>query len=144
MRAFFDTSALVAVFYGDHPRHEVSMDAFLAYDRKQAACAAHSAAELYATLTRLPVRPRIGGDQAMLFIESLQRRLTLIALESDEYVRVLSDISTKQLTGGVVYDALIAACARKARATVLYTWNPRDFQRLNDEDGPEIRTPADR
>ncbi len=144
MRAFFDTSVLLPVFCGDHPRHEASLETFLAHDKKQAACAAHSAAELYATMTRLPVRPRIGGDQAMLFVESLQKRLTLISLESSEYLDMLSGISAKQLAGGIVYDALIAACARKAKASVLYTWNLRDFERLKVEDGPDIRTPADR
>ncbi len=144
MRAFFDTSVLASVFYGDHPGHEMSLEAFLAYGRKQAGCAAHSTVELYATMTRLPVRPRIGSDQVMLFIDGLPRRLTLVSLDSIEYLAMLSEISAKQLAGGIVYDALIAACARKAKASVLYTWNPRDFERLNVENGPDIRTPADR
>ena len=144
MKAFFDTSVLLAIYYGDHPRHEMSLEAFLSFDKKQAACAAHSAAELYATMTRLPVRPRIGSDQALLFIESLQKRLTLISLDSAEYLDMLSEISAKQLIGGIVYDALVAACARKAKASVLYTWNLRDFERLKFDNGPDIRTPADR
>jgi predicted nucleic acid-binding protein len=49
-----------------------------------------------------------------------------------------------ELAGGIVYDALIAACARKAGASVLYTCNPRDFQRLLREGGPAISTPANR
>ena len=48
------------------------------------------------------------------------------------------------LPGGIVYDALIAACARKVRAAVLYTWNLPDFERLDIANGPVIRTPADR
>jgi predicted nucleic acid-binding protein len=144
VKAFFDTSVLLPVFYGDHPCHEQSLETFLTYGKSETACAAHSAAELYATMTRLPVRPRIGADQAMLFIESLSRRVTMVCLESSDYLRMLSQAAEQQLTGGIIYDALIAACARKAGASVLYTWNPRDFQRLLIEGGPAIRTPAER
>jgi predicted nucleic acid-binding protein len=142
MKAFFDTSVLLPVFYGDHPRHEESLELFRIQHRKQTACAAHSAAELYSTLTRLPVRPRIEADQAMLFIESLRDRLTFVSLEGHEYLETISEISRMRLTGGIVYDALIAACARKVRAAVLYTWNPSDFERLQIDRGLAIRTPA--
>jgi predicted nucleic acid-binding protein len=99
---------------------------------------------LYSTLTRLPLRPRIEADQAMLFLESLRDRVTFVSLEGDEYLQTIAEISRRRLTGGIAYDALIAACARKARAAVLYTWNPADFERLNLAHSPMIRTPADR
>jgi predicted nucleic acid-binding protein len=144
MKAFFDTSVLLPVFYGDHPRHDESVAIFRAQGRRQTACAAHSAAELYATLTRLPLRPRIEADQAALFVDSLRERVTFVSLESEEYLDIISGISRLRLIGGIVYDALIAACARKVRAEVLYTWNPADFIRLKIADGPVIRTPAGR
>jgi predicted nucleic acid-binding protein len=144
MKVFFDTSVLLPVFYGDHPRHDESLEIFGAHSRKLAACAAHSVAELYATLTRLPLRPRIEADQAALFIESLRERVTLVSLESDEYLETIAEISRRRLTGGIVYDALIAACARKVRASLLYTWNPADFERLKMPHGPAITTPAAR
>ncbi len=31
-------------------------------------------------------------------------------------------------TGAIIYDALILACARKARAEVIYTWNVKHFR----------------
>ncbi|MEX2302934.1 MAG: PIN domain-containing protein [Bryobacterales bacterium] len=144
MKVFFDTSVLLPVFYADHPRHEESAAVFHAENKRQSACAAHSAAELYATLTRLPVRPRIAADQAMLFIKSLRERVTLVSLEGDDYFDTLLEISGRQLIGGVVYDGVIAACARKVRASVLYTWNPADFERLKLDHGPVIRTPDGR
>jgi predicted nucleic acid-binding protein len=144
MKVFFDTSVLLPVFYADHPRHEESLRVFRQQNKKQTACAAHSAAELYSTLTRLPLRPRIEADQAMLFLESLRDRVTFVSLEGDEYLQTIAEISRRRLTGGIAYDALIAACARKARAAVLYTWNPADFERLNLAHSPMIRTPADR
>jgi predicted nucleic acid-binding protein len=144
MKIFFDTSVLLPVFYADHPYHEASIEVFSTQGKKQAACAAHSAAELYSTLTRLPVRPRIGTEQEMLFVESLRERVSLVALDGAEYLETVSEVARRRLAGGIVYDALIAACARKFRAAVLYTWNPADFARLRMAHGPVIRTPADR
>ena len=40
-----------------------------------------------------------------------------------------------------MYDALIAACALKAEADVLYTWNIGHFLLLGDEVARKLRTP---
>ena len=42
--------------------------------------------------------------------------------------------------GGAVYDALIAACARKARVATLVTWDVGAFERFL-EDEPAVRAP---
>jgi predicted nucleic acid-binding protein len=34
------------------------------------------------------------------------------------------------VAGGAIYDALLAGCALKAKAEILYTWNVRHFQRF--------------
>ena len=68
-----DTSVLVAAFLTQHKRHERSLSAFLAADKKHGICAAHTLAELYATLTRLPGPHRLSGDQALLFTEHFRR-----------------------------------------------------------------------
>jgi hypothetical protein len=68
MKGFFDTSTLVTVFYGDHVHHKASIDRFVQFDRGTGCCGAHSLAEVYSTLTRMPGRHRISAEQAMLFI----------------------------------------------------------------------------
>lgn len=45
-------------------------------------CGAHSLAEVYSTLTRMPGKHRISGEQAMLFIGSIRERLSSIALSA--------------------------------------------------------------
>jgi hypothetical protein len=45
------------------------------------------------------------------------------------------------ISGGMAYDALIAACARKAKASFVLTWNPQHFLRFKDQD-LDIRTPV--
>ena len=94
MKAFFDTSVLVATFYGDHQHHDASIDRFLSFRRSEACCAAHSLAEVYSSLTRMPGKWRVGGDQAMLFLATVRERLTIVVLDEDEYFRTIEDAST--------------------------------------------------
>ena len=64
MRAFLDTSVLVAAFYGDHEHHDSSIELFLRYRKHEACCAAHSLAEVYASLTGMPGKNRATPDEA--------------------------------------------------------------------------------
>jgi hypothetical protein len=46
------------------------------------------------------------------------------------------------IAGGGSYDAQIAACARKAKADVILTWNVRDFARVAE--GVDVASPGAR
>jgi predicted nucleic acid-binding protein len=72
LRAFFDTSVLIPVFIEDHEHHERSLKAFVDTDKKRDCCAAHSLAEVYSTMTRLPGRHRLSGEQVLLFLENIR------------------------------------------------------------------------
>jgi len=141
MRAFFDTSVLVPVFYGDHVHHRASLDLFVQFDRESGCCGAHSLAEVYATLTRMPGRHRISGEQAMLFVGNLRERLTVIALDGDEVARALADSAALGIVGGAIYDALLASCALKAGVAAIYTWNARHYAPCGPEVMRRLRTP---
>ncbi len=142
MKALFDTSVLVPTFLGDHEHHEASLDVFLRFEKRQACCAAHSLAEVYATFTRMPGKYRVSCEQAMLFLAEIRQRLTLVALDGDEYYATVEQASALGVMGGTVYDALLARCALKARAEILYTWNVKHFQQLGlKEVVKRIRTP---
>jgi hypothetical protein len=65
MNGFFDSSVLAPVFYGDHVHHKASLDLLIRFNRSTGCCGAHSLAEVYSTLTRMPGKHRISGDQAM-------------------------------------------------------------------------------
>jgi predicted nucleic acid-binding protein len=133
----------VAVFWGDHPRHEAAMSVFRKAVKSRAFCAAHSMAELYAVTTRLPVRPGISGEQALLFVESLLARVSPVALSKEEYAAALEQAARLGCTGGSLYDVLLLACARKCAAGVIYTLDWRDFPRLAQELAPRIRVLSD-
>lgn len=141
MKVFFDTSALIPVFLEDHAHHERSLEAFLKADKKNACCAAHSLAEVFSVLTRLPGRHRLSGGQAMLFLGNIRERLSLVALNPAEYYAALEAAATAGIVGGAVYDALLARCAIKARAETIYTWNVKHFQTLGAEGSGRIKNP---
>src|ERR1700733_7275116 len=104
MKGFFDTSVLVPVFYGDHVHHKASLALFIRFDKSTGACGAHSLAEVYSTLTRMPGKHRISADQAMLFIGSIRERLSIVALTGDEYLQALEISAGRGIVGGGIYD----------------------------------------
>ena len=141
MTRFFDTSVLVAAFWGDHVHHEPSLNAFANASQAGSACAAHSLAEVFAVLTRLPVRPPIGSDQALLFLQEIRDRLQIITLDAGEYADTIWAAAGRGVKGGRIYDALILACALRSGADVVYTWNLKDFRALSPELAERIRAP---
>ncbi len=141
MKSFFDTSVLVATSVEGHEHHERSFALFVGANRKTACCAAHSLAELYATLTRLPGKFRLSADQALLFLDSVEERLEVVWLDAQEYRIAIREAAAAGIVGGTIYDALLGRCALKSRATRIYTWDVADFQRLGDEIAERVRTP---
>jgi predicted nucleic acid-binding protein len=88
LKLFFDSSVLVPVFYADHPQHASSTKLFLAAG-KDDFCALRTLGEVYATLTGLPLRPRITGPEGTRIVRQIRERLTLITLSEQEYVSAL-------------------------------------------------------
>ncbi|MGH8011724.1 MAG: PIN domain-containing protein [Candidatus Binataceae bacterium] len=141
MKAFFDTSVLVAAFLEDHEHHERSLKSFAGAAKHRDSCAAHTLGEVYSTMTRLPGRHRLSGEQAMLFLEEMRERLNLVALTGADYCVAIREAAGNGVTGGTIYDALIARCALKAGADVVYTWNTRHFELFGPAITRRLRTP---
>ena len=79
----------------------------------------------------------------MQILKQIRERLTLITLSEQEYVSALERASATAVVGSAAYDALIGACAVKAGAEVLLTWNVNDFLRLGSEVARLVRTPLE-
>ena len=141
MKAFLDTSVLVATFYGDHEHHEASFDLFLRHNRNEACCALHSLAEVYASLTGMPGKDRASADEALLFLGNVRERLTQVTLNDREYMSALEAAGGVGVMGGGIYDALIAQCALKSGAETIYTWNVKHFKRLGADIAKRVTTP---
>jgi predicted nucleic acid-binding protein len=142
VKAFLDTSVLVATFYADHQHHPPSIDLFLRFGKKDACCGAHSLAEVYATLTGVPGKRRVSGDEAMLFLGDIRERLTLAALDGQEVFEMAEESAASGLAGGAIYDAILGHSALKPKAEVIYTWNPKDFLRLPPAIASRVTTPG--
>jgi len=141
MKGFFDTSVLVPLFYRDHVHHRPSQDLFIQFDRSTGCCGAHSLAEVYATLTRMPGKRRISGEQALLFIGNIRDRLSIVALSGEEYAGALEESASRGIVGGAIYDTLLAHCAVKSKAEAVYTWNTRHYSLCGREIVGRLRTP---
>jgi len=70
----------------------------------------------------MPGRHRISSEQAMLFIDSIRERLSAVVLDGEECADALKAAASLGIVGGGIYDALIAHCALKAKADVIYSW----------------------
>jgi predicted nucleic acid-binding protein len=143
VRIFFDTSVFVPLAQGHHKHHRASQGVVLGLGRNQGLCAGHSLAETYSSLTRMPSPERMSADQAVLILEDITRRLDIVTLDPPEYMRTIASLAEAGITGGAIYDGLIAQCALKAKADVIYTWNTRHFQRLGPEIEKRLRIPGD-
>jgi len=141
VKAFFDSSVLVPVFYGDHERHERSIVVFKKYGKAQASCGAHTLAEVYSALTRMPGRHRISAEQAILFIETLRERLAVVSLDAEEYWHGLKKYADLGIVGSTIYDAMLGYCALKSKAETIYSWNLRHYQQLGPEVVKRLQTP---
>lgn len=64
-----------------------------------------------------------------------------LALTPAEYLATSHRLSEAALSGGIVYDALLLACARKCRADAIYALNERHFTRLAPDLSDRIQTP---
>ena len=134
---------LVAAFEVSHPRHTVCLPWLqqAQTEQIQGLIATHTLAELYSVLTRLPVRPRISPELAQRLISENLERFEVIPLTTEDYQMVLAQMVNLNLTGGGIYDALIAQAAVKAEANTLLTLNPNHFTRLGEDMARLVQVP---
>ena len=109
-----DTSVVVAGFASWHEGHRLAA-AVLAREPR---VPAHVLVETYSVLTRLPPPHRAPSAIVTAF---LARRFSQIplTLPSRVWLEFLGQAAEIGVTGGAVYDALVAATARNAGATLL-------------------------
>jgi len=133
VKVFFDATVLVAAVLEDHEHFERSFAVLSAAKRSSTFCAAHNLAEMYATLTRYLGKDRLSAEQALISLEKIEERLTIIALNAPESVAAIRKFASKGIIGGMLYDGLIGACALKAGAEIIYRWNTAHFRMLGEE-----------
>lgn len=109
-----DTSVVVAAFASWHEGHRAGLAALARKPR----IPAHVMVETYSVLTRLPPPHRAPTDVVLSFLAARFPAAPL-GLPPRSYRLLLRQAADSGFVGGAVYDALVAATARHARATLL-------------------------
>ena len=138
---FLDTSVMVAATSRKHPKRDRSIDRMVWAVERGAACAAHSLAELYSTLSGMPAPQRMSTIEALTVLETIENTFQIVSLNSVEYIDTVRDLSARNLSGGIVYDALLIACARKIQADQIFTLNLKHFHRIAPDLSDRIFAP---
>ena len=143
MKTIVDSNCLVAAVCTWHQRHAATARELAARHRAgdDICLAAPALVEAYAVLTRLPAPHRLSPADAYTVLEANWGACELVGLTPQEHWKALAACRDGGVGGGPTYDAVIAACARKARAGLLLTWNVGHFERFGDD--VEVRAPAD-
>jgi predicted nucleic acid-binding protein len=109
-----DTSVVIAAFASWHEGLRTAAAALARGPRLPS----HAAVETFSVLTRLPHPHRASPDLVRAFLEArfLEPALTLPAAG---YRALIAEAASADLSGGAIYDALIAATAQHVGATLL-------------------------
>jgi len=138
---FLDTSVLIAAALGSHERHRPSRELCNQCARQDTAVSTHTIAELFHILTAVPPPLRLAPRDAVLAVETFLQRLNPVTLSAEEYMETLRRTANLGHSGGMIYDALHLACARKIEAERIYTWNVKHFQMVAPDLAERIVTP---
>ena len=133
MKIFFDTNVLVAASERNHPQYGPARPALLRVARGQDVgyMSSHSIAEFYASLTRLPVQPRIHPlEAAELSLKTLCPISSSCLSASRTTCSAMNAVATAGWAGAKIYDALLLRCAETSGASRIYTFNLADFRQL--------------
>ncbi len=108
-----DTSVVVAGLLLDHAQHQRAQPVLASGP----AIPVHAALESYSVLTRLPAPGRVTpAAAAKLLARAFAGRYVALSVEEQE--AMVSELSRLGIMGGAVYDALIAATARRHGLTL--------------------------
>jgi len=144
MKTVFDTSVIVSGIVESHPMHPKCLTWLQRAKAGEVECivVSHTLAETYAVLTTLPVKPRISPLVAQRLIDNnLQASARIAPLTVADYWNTIQRMTEMGLSGGSVYDALIATVARRLSVDGLLTLNADDFRRVWPEGKQVITTP---
>ena len=114
---------------------------FLRFGKAEACYRADCLTEIYGTLTGMPPPRRVGGAEALLFLDDVQSNLSVITLTDADYVEAIRSAASQSVYGGGIYDALLAQCALKANAEAIYTLNAKHFLRLSPRIASLVKAP---
>jgi predicted nucleic acid-binding protein len=144
MKVLFDTNILVASTIEAHPHHSISLPWIQQVRNRiiQGYISTHSIAELYAVMTRIPLAQPLNPQQIYELIVNNLESFHPVDLESNDYLEIIRNVAILNITGGGIYDAIIAQAALKANVDMLLTMNSKHFTRLGENIARLVREPS--
>lgn len=109
-----DTSAAIALSIADHEHHVVTASSLRG---RQLGLAGHAAFETFSVLTRLPPPARRRPAVVAKILRTNFPETRFLSAKSAE--AVYSALTEGEISGGAVYDALVAAVAREHGLTLI-------------------------
>lgn len=109
-----DTSVVVAGFASWHEGHRAAAAAL----ERRPRLPAHVGVESFSVLTRLPPPHRVSPELVSAFLRE-RFEVPPLTLPASAYLRLIDEATRIGISGGAVYDALVAATVRHAGATLL-------------------------
>ena len=143
VRVALDSSYLIALISDWHGQHARTLRSYMRWleEHAEILLPLHAVAESFSVLTRLPLPYRLSAQLAQQSLsENFAKHAIVVGLQPQRFWRVMEGLARLGISGGQVYNALIAASASEAHASVLMTWNPKHFIPVTPAD-LEVRQP---
>jgi predicted nucleic acid-binding protein len=145
MKVLLDTSVLLAAVIEKHAAHGRAFAVLegVQNGKDEGFVSAHSLAELYANLTKLPPPFRHSPEQALLTIEeNVLKYFKISSLSGGDYSALIREAALAGIQGGTIYDAVLLKSATKAEVDQIYTLNLKHFEAVTPKNfGPELLVP---
>lgn len=145
VRILFDTNVIVASLSEAHQMYAQCKPWFdqAQVDRTiEGLISTHSLAECYSVLTRLPPPYRISPATVDRLLTENLTQFTRVSLTAEDYQAAIRKVVQLNISGGGIYDALIAQAALQANVDSLLTFNDRHFVRLETEVARLVQIPS--
>ncbi len=129
--ALLDSNVIIAALAGSHEHHDASIALFTEASTSFAV-AAHSFAEVYATLTRRGDHApfRFTAEEAWAALESLRAVTVLMGLTPAQTLETVCIYAADSGIGARLYDALTGETASVYDLPAIITWNTRHMAGL--------------
>jgi predicted nucleic acid-binding protein len=144
MKAYFDTTILVAASVADHSHHNQAIATLeLSQSGKiESYVSGHGLSEVYAVLTRTPFHPAVYPSEALKILqENILPYFKLVTITPQMYIETIRECADRGWIGGRIYDAIHLGCARESDCERIYTFNVRHFQLLAPDLAQRICAP---
>jgi len=145
MKILYDSSAIIALIVKEHPKYDQAVQTYMKLSKKKNSfyICTHTIAEVFRSITRgADYLITTAGEANQIINEVILPVFDTVDLTTSDYVHVLSVMEKNQLTGAIIYDALISQSAAKINADYLVTFNAKDFQRVFPENGADLIIPG--